>query len=69
MPPMEEQQKEIQYPGWHKDTTGKELWSGENDEVSHHFSFYQKFHKFLIKTKFMKFLSSFKAISWFNDVV
>ena len=24
----------IQYPGWLKDTTGKELWSGENDEVS-----------------------------------
>ena len=31
---MEVQQKEIQYPGWHRDTTGKELWSGENDEVS-----------------------------------
>ena len=31
---MDGQQKEIQYPGWHKDTTGKELWSVENDEVS-----------------------------------
>ena len=31
---MEGQEKEIQYPGWHRDTTGKELWSGENDEVS-----------------------------------
>ena len=31
--PMEGQQKEIQYPGWHKDTTGKWLWSGENNEV------------------------------------
>ena len=28
------QQKEIQYPGWHKNTTGKELCSGENDEDS-----------------------------------
>ena len=35
MTPMEGQQKEIQYPGWHKGTTGKELWSGENDEVSY----------------------------------
>ena len=24
----------MQYPGWLKDTTGKELWSGESDEVS-----------------------------------
>ena len=31
---MEEQQKEIQYPGWYKDNIGKELWSGECDEVS-----------------------------------
>ena len=31
--PMEGQQKEIKYPGWHNGTTGKELWSGENDEV------------------------------------
>ena len=29
MPPME-QQKEIQYPEWHKDITGKGLWSGED---------------------------------------
>ena len=29
--PVEGQQKEIQYPGWHGDTTGKELLSGEND--------------------------------------
>ena len=34
LPPMEGQQKKIQYPGWHKNTTGKELWSGENDHVS-----------------------------------
>ena len=34
LPPMEGQQKEIQYPVCHKDTTGKGLWSGENDEVS-----------------------------------
>ena len=33
LPPIEEQQKEIQYPGWHKDTIGKGLWSGEDDEV------------------------------------
>ena len=33
MPSMEGQQKEIQYPGWHKDNTGKGLWSGEDDEV------------------------------------
>ena len=30
---MEGQQKEIQYPGWHKDTTGKGLWCGEDNEV------------------------------------
>ena len=24
-------QKEIQYPGWHKDNIGKEFLSGEND--------------------------------------
>ena len=29
----------------------------------------QDFHKFLIKTKFMKFLSCFKIMSWFNDVI
>ena len=33
LPPMEGQQKEIQYPGWHKDTTRKGLWSGKDDEV------------------------------------
>ena len=33
MPPMEEQQKEIQYPGWYKDTTRKVLWGGEDNEV------------------------------------
>ena len=27
------QQKETQYPGWHKDTTGKEFWSGKDNEV------------------------------------
>ena len=32
--PMEGQQKEIHYPEWLKGTTGKELWSGEKDEVS-----------------------------------
>ena len=31
--PMEGQQKEIQYPGWHKDTTGRGFESGEYDEV------------------------------------
>ena len=31
---MEGQQKETQYPGKHKDTTRKVLWSGEDDEVS-----------------------------------
>ena len=31
---MEEQQKDIQYPGWYRNTTVKELWSGENHEVS-----------------------------------
>ena len=30
MPPMEEQQSEIQYPGWHKDATGKRLWIGKD---------------------------------------
>ena len=34
LPPIEGLQNEIQYPGWHKDATGKELWSGENDEIS-----------------------------------
>ena len=33
LPSMEGQQKEIQYPGWHKDTAGKELWSGEDNGV------------------------------------
>ena len=28
------QQKEIQYVGWHEDTTRNVLWSGEDDEVS-----------------------------------
>ena len=31
---MEGQQKEIQYPWWHKGATGKELWSEEINEVS-----------------------------------
>ena len=26
LPPIEVQQKEIQYPGWHKATTGKKFW-------------------------------------------
>ena len=30
---MEGQQKETQYSGWHKDTTKKGLWSGEDNEV------------------------------------
>ena len=34
-PPMEGQQKEIQYPGWYKDNTWKKLWSAENDKVSY----------------------------------
>ena len=34
LPPIGEQQKEIQYSGWHKDTTGKGLWSEEDDKVS-----------------------------------
>ena len=29
---MEGQQKETQNPVWHKDTTRKGLWSGEDDE-------------------------------------
>ena len=29
---MEEQQRKIQYPEWHKNTTGKGLWSVEDDE-------------------------------------
>ena len=32
LPQMEGQQKETQYPRWHKDTTGKGLWSGEDNE-------------------------------------
>ena len=32
LPPMEGQQKETQYPGWYKDTTGEGLWSGEDDK-------------------------------------
>ena len=31
LPPMVGQQKEMQYPGWYKDTTGKGLWSGDDD--------------------------------------
>ena len=27
---MEGQQKETEYPGWHGNATGKELWSGED---------------------------------------
>ena len=27
------QQKEIQYPGWNMDTTGKRLWSEQDNEV------------------------------------
>ena len=34
LPPMEGQQKKIQYPGWHKDTTRKGLWSEADDEIS-----------------------------------
>ena len=34
LPPMERQQKEIQYPGWHRGTTRKELGSEENDKIS-----------------------------------
>ena len=30
---MEGQQKEIQYPGWHKDTNGKGLWNKEDKKV------------------------------------
>ena len=32
-PSMERQQKEIQYPGWLKDTTRKGMWSGEDGDV------------------------------------
>ena len=35
LPPIEGQQKETQYPGWHKDTTGKGLWSVEDNDVSY----------------------------------
>ena len=30
---MKGQRKETQYPGWHKDTTRKGLWGGEDNEV------------------------------------
>ena len=33
LPPIEGQQKETQCLGWHKDTTGKGLWSGEDNRV------------------------------------
>ena len=32
--PREGQQSEIQYPGWNKDTTGKGLWCGEDNNIS-----------------------------------
>ena len=31
LPPMDGQQKQTQYPGWHKDTTKKGLWGGEDN--------------------------------------
>ena len=33
MPPIIGQQKQTQYPGRHKDTSGKWLWSGEDNEI------------------------------------
>ena len=30
--PMEGQQKETQYPGWHKYTIGKGMWSAEDNK-------------------------------------
>ena len=30
---MEGQPNEVQYPGWHMDTTRKGLWDGEDNEV------------------------------------
>ena len=33
LPPIERQQKETQYSGWHNDTTGEGLWSGKDNEV------------------------------------
>ena len=33
LPSIEGQQKETQYPGWHKGTTRKRLWSGEDNEI------------------------------------
>ena len=33
LPTMEEQQKQIEHPGWHKDVAGKGLWSREDNEV------------------------------------
>ena len=32
LPPIERQQKETQYPEWHKDNTEKGLWGRENNE-------------------------------------
>ena len=33
LPPMERQQKEPQYPGWHKNTTKKGMWNEDDNEV------------------------------------
>ena len=33
LPPMDEQQKETQYLGWHKDTARKGMWSEEDIKV------------------------------------
>ena len=33
LPPIEGQQKKIQYPGWNKETTGKGLWNRKDNEV------------------------------------
>ena len=34
---MERQQKETQYPGWHKDTTVKGFWGEENNRRNSNF--------------------------------
>ena len=33
LPPMEGQHRKTQYTGWHKDTTRKGMWIGEDNEV------------------------------------
>ena len=57
---MEGQQKEIQNPGWHKDTTGKKFCSRENDEVSYKKDVWGNIKKWEIADK----ISMLKAVSY-----